>query len=135
MYYACIYPTPPCKDNLLSGVKLVWIQNFPSPRLVAILRVKELNLSNYFPITGKKDGFMPFPRALVESEMRAGFELRSLILFPAIITIMLSTYYVYLPEAVIVYKGLLLVIWNHVIACKKKRLICAVNNLTGVGMS
>ena len=48
-----------------SGVKLICIQSFPSPRLVAFLN----NLPFYLAIAGeRRDGYMPFPRGLATSE-------------------------------------------------------------------
>ena len=42
------------------------IQSFPSPRLVALLRLKKPSLSYYLPIAGGRIiGFIPFPRVLV----------------------------------------------------------------------
>ena len=49
---------------------LVWIQSFPSPRLVASPRLKNL-LPYYLPIAGGRIiGFMLFPRVLVLCEMQ-----------------------------------------------------------------
>ena len=65
-------PTPPLEqdmtqDQFFSGVQQVWIQSFPSPRLVASLR-----LSYYLPIAGGRIfGFIPFPRVLVLCEMQS----------------------------------------------------------------
>ena len=64
----CPYlPTPPFGQDMtqgqfLSGVYQVWIQRFPSPRLVASPRAEEISLSYYLPIAGGIIiGFIPFP--------------------------------------------------------------------------
>ena len=52
-----------------SRVQLVWFWSVPSPRLVAMPRLKKPSLSNHLPITEKRtDGLMPFLRTLVKSE-------------------------------------------------------------------
>ena len=120
-FYGCVYVcTQPLrliqetiKDQFLCGVQLVWIQTLPSPRLVAIVRlkrtqiallftkswvpvynefrsikkenlsllsllysccseIKEHSLPYYLLIAGEKGyWFMPFLRALTQSEMQA----------------------------------------------------------------
>ena len=58
-----------------------------------LIKAQELNLPYYQPITrGRKDGFMPFTRTLVQSEMQSvlsWIELRLPISFLTAITIML----------------------------------------------
>ena len=50
----------------------VWIQSFPSLRLVAKPRLKKSVLPYYLPIVGGRIiGFIPFPRVLVICEMRS----------------------------------------------------------------
>ena len=49
-----IYPTPPLGQDMtqgqfLSGVEQVWIQSFPSPRLVASPRLKNLVCPTIYP--------------------------------------------------------------------------------------
>ena len=69
-------PTPPLWQDMtqgqfLSGVLQVWIQSFPSPRLVASPRLK-ISLPYYLPIAGGRViGFIPFPRVLVLCEMQS----------------------------------------------------------------
>ena len=58
------------QGQFLSGFKQVWIQSFPSPRLVTSPRLK--NLKNYLPIAGGRIiGFIPFSRVLVLCEMKS----------------------------------------------------------------
>ena len=54
-------------------------------------KVKEPDLPYYLSIAGRRDGFMPFPRSLVQSEIEPcpGFELWSPISFPMTSTVML----------------------------------------------
>ena len=55
--------------QFLSGVKLVWIQSFPSLWLVLLPKLKKPSLTYYLSIAGERtDGFMPFLRAFVWSE-------------------------------------------------------------------
>ena len=67
-----IYPNPPLGQDMtqgqfLSGVYQVWIQSFPSPRLVALP-----SRSYYLPIAGGRIiGFIPFQRVLVLCEMQS----------------------------------------------------------------
>ena len=50
----------------------VWIQSFPSPRLVASPRLKNLVCLTLLPIAGGRIiGFIPFPRVLVLCEMQS----------------------------------------------------------------
>ena len=69
-------PTPPLGQDMtqgqfLSGVWQVWIQSFPSPRLVASPRLKNLVCPTTLPIAGGRIiGFIPFPRVLVLCEMQ-----------------------------------------------------------------
>ena len=50
----------------------VWIQSFPSPRLVASLRLKNPVFPTILPIAGGTIlGFIPFPRVLVLCEMQS----------------------------------------------------------------
>ncbi len=69
--------TPPLRQEMtqgqfLSGVQQVWIQSFPSPRLVASPRLKNPSLPYYLPIAGGRIiGFIPFPRVLVLCEMQS----------------------------------------------------------------
>ena len=64
-------PTSPVRAGydtrlILSGVLQVWIQSFPSPRLVTSPRLKHTVCPNYIPIAGGGIiGFIPFPRVLV----------------------------------------------------------------------
>ena len=59
------------KVNFLSGVWQVWIQSFPSPRLVTSPRLKNLVCLTILPIAGGRIiGFIPFPRVLVQCEMQ-----------------------------------------------------------------
>ena len=49
-----IHPTPPLGQDMtqghfLSGVYQVWIQSFPSPRLIAPPRLKNLVYSSIYP--------------------------------------------------------------------------------------
>ena len=54
------------QGQFLSRVWQIWIQSFPSPRLVAILRLKKFSLCYYLFIAGGMIvGFIPFPRLLV----------------------------------------------------------------------
>ena len=68
-----IYPTlrheqDVTQGQFLSRVQLVWIQSFPSPRLVALLKQKN-SLPNYSPkAKGRTNGFIPFPRELAQIE-------------------------------------------------------------------
>ena len=70
-------PTPPLGQDMtqgqfLSEVQQVWIQSFPSPRLVFVTKAEEPSLSNYLPIAGGRIiGFIPFPRVLVQCEMQS----------------------------------------------------------------
>ena len=72
-----IYPTPLLEQDMtqgqfLSRVYQVWIESFPSPRLVASLRLKKTSLLYYLPIAGGRIiGFIPFPRVLVLCEMQS----------------------------------------------------------------
>ena len=72
-----IYPTPPLGQDMtqgqfLSGVYQVWIQSFPSPRLVASPRLKNLVCPTILPIAGGRIiGFIPFPRVSVLCEMQS----------------------------------------------------------------
>ena len=67
-------PTPPLGQDMtqgqfLSGVEQVWIQNFPSPRLVSLPRLK---YPVCLPIAGGRIiGFIPFQRVLVLREMQS----------------------------------------------------------------
>ena len=50
-----IYPTPPLKQDMtqgqfLSGDQQVWIQSFPSPRLVALPRLKNSVYPTIYPL-------------------------------------------------------------------------------------
>ena len=61
------------QGQFLSGVKLVSIQSFPSPMLVAWTRRKNLVCTTFFSIAGdgverRTNGFMPFLRVLAQSE-------------------------------------------------------------------
>ena len=54
--YVCMYPAPPHRQHVgwgwfLNREQLVWIQSFPSPRLV--VQKKEPSLSFYLPIAGE----------------------------------------------------------------------------------
>ena len=70
-------PTPPLGQDMtqgqfLSGVLQVWIQSFLSPRLVASPRLKNLVCPTILPVAGGRIiGFIPFPRILVQCEMRS----------------------------------------------------------------
>ena len=72
-----IYPTSPLgqdmtQGQILSGVWRVWIQSFPSPRLVASPKLKNLVSPTILPIAGGRIiGFIPFPRLLVLCEMQS----------------------------------------------------------------
>ena len=56
--------------NFLSGVQHIKIQSFPSPRSVAIPRLKKTSLSYNLLIARERIvGFIPFPRVLVRCEM------------------------------------------------------------------
>ena len=58
------------QGQFLSGVKLIWIQSDPSPRLVPVSMLK-VSLSCYVPTDRRrKDGFLPFRRTLAKSERR-----------------------------------------------------------------
>ena len=60
------------QGQFLSGVWQVWIQSFPSPRLVASLRLKNLVCPTILPIAGGRIiGFIPFLRVLVLCEMQS----------------------------------------------------------------
>ena len=60
------------QGHFLSGVWQVWIQSFPSPRLVALPRLKNLVCPTILPIAGARIiGFIPFPRVLVLCEMQS----------------------------------------------------------------
>ena len=60
------------QGQFLSGVLQVLIQGFPSPRLVALPRLKSPSLPYYLPIAGGRIiGFIPFPRILVLCEMQS----------------------------------------------------------------
>ena len=60
------------KVNFWSGVYQVWIQSFPSPRLVASPRMKNLVCPTILPIAGGRIiGYIPFPRVLVLCEMQS----------------------------------------------------------------
>ena len=54
------------QGQFLSGVLQVWIQSFPSPRLVASPRLKNLVCPR-----GRIIGFIPFPRVLELCEMQS----------------------------------------------------------------
>ena len=56
--------------QFFSGVQLVWIQSFPSSRLVALPKLKN-PVSFILSVTERRrDWFMPFPRALVQREIQ-----------------------------------------------------------------
>ena len=65
-YMLMYLPTPLDKQdvtNLLSGVLQVWIQSFPSPRLVAIPRLKSpVCPTIYYIAGGRIVGFITFPK-------------------------------------------------------------------------
>ena len=69
-------PTPPLGQDMtqghfLSGVWQVWVQSFPSPRLVASPKLKNLVCPTILSIAGGRIiGFIPFPRVLVLREMQ-----------------------------------------------------------------
>ena len=65
--YICMYVfTKPSVRTVLSGVKQVWIQSFPSSR-----PVEEPSLPYYFPIAGGIIvGFIPFPGIQMLCEMQ-----------------------------------------------------------------
>ena len=76
----------------LSGLKLVWILNFPF-ETEYVTKAKELNLPYYLPTArGWIDEFICFPRVLTGSEMQShpGFELGPPSLFPTMITDILN---------------------------------------------
>ena len=52
--------------QFLSQTKLVWIQGFPSPRLVTSTRLKNPVCSTAYPYLRRTDGFMSLPKALVK---------------------------------------------------------------------
>ena len=57
--------------SFLNGVWQVWIQSFPSPRLVASPRLKNQVCPTILPIDGGRIiGFILFPRVLVLCEMQ-----------------------------------------------------------------
>ena len=70
-------PTPPLGQDMtqgqfLSGVQQVWIQSFPSPRLVVSPRLKNLVRPTIYPYAGGRlIEFIPFPRVLVLCEMQS----------------------------------------------------------------
>ena len=75
--YIYTHPTPPHQQDMtegqfLSGVKWVWNQSFPSPRLIAIPRLKSpVSSAYYFPIAEEIIfGCIPFLRVLVLCEMQ-----------------------------------------------------------------
>ena len=76
-YFYHIYHTAPLRQDMtqgqfLSGVSQVWIQSFPSPRLVASPRLKNLVCPTILPIAGGRIiGFIPFPRVLALGEMQS----------------------------------------------------------------
>ena len=77
------------RSIFINRVHLVWIQSFPYPRLVASSQ------PYVFPIAGgRRDGFMPFPRAFAWSEMQSvpRFKLRSTIPLPMAITVILNAH-------------------------------------------
>ena len=60
------------QSQSLNCVQLVWIQSFPSPKSVAIPRWK-IPVGLLFTPCGwgrRRDGFIPFPRILVLSELQ-----------------------------------------------------------------
>ena len=58
--------------NFFNGIEQVWIQSFPSPRLVALPRLKNLVCPTILPIAGGRIiGFIPFPKVLVLCEMQS----------------------------------------------------------------
>ena len=68
-------PTSPLGQDMTHGQFLseqVWIQSFPSPRLVASPRLKKPVCPTILPIAGGRIiGFIPFPRVLVLCEMQS----------------------------------------------------------------
>ena len=59
-----VWPTYNC-------LELVWIQSLPSPRQVVISKWKNPIYSTILPIAGgRRDGFLPFPGAVVQSEIQ-----------------------------------------------------------------
>ena len=60
------------QGQFLCGVYQVWLQSFPSPRLVASPRLKNLVCPTILPIAGGRIiGFIPFLRVLVLCEMQS----------------------------------------------------------------
>ena len=70
-------PIPPLRKDMaqgqfLSGIKQLSIQSFPSPRLFASPRLKNLVCPTSLPIAGGRIiGFIPFPSVLVLCEMQS----------------------------------------------------------------
>ena len=95
--YACIYVFMKLfchgtQGQFLSKVQLVWIQNFHSPRLAALLRLKN-PLSYYLAIAGNGNGFMTKMKLLCP-----GFELKLLILFPTMMTVTFLFMYITITQ-------------------------------------
>ena len=60
------------KVNFLNGVTHVWIQSFPSPKPVTIIKlITPVFLLIYPKLVGRIDGFMPFQRVLTLFEIEA----------------------------------------------------------------
>ena len=57
--------------HFLSGVQQVWSQSFPSPRLVASPRLKNLVCPTIYQAGGRIIGLIPFPKVLVLCEMQS----------------------------------------------------------------
>ena len=83
MSKVCIYPIPPPWTGswFLSQVQQIWIQSFPSPKLVATPRLKSPVCPTIHPeLMGRIVGFIPFSMVLALCEMEAAFN--SLCPFP-----------------------------------------------------
>ena len=65
------YKQDETQGQFLGGVQLIWIQSFPSPPLVTLLKLKKASLPSNLSIAGKRaDRWRLFPRALVWSEIQ-----------------------------------------------------------------
>ena len=70
-------PTPPLGQKMtrlifLTGYNRFWIQSFPSHRIVASSRLKNLVTPTILPIAGGRIiGFIPFQGVLVQCEMQS----------------------------------------------------------------
>ena len=93
-FYPTFQSTAGCNTrSFLSGLKLIWIQSFHSPRLAANQMLDRPPLSWYLHKTnGRTNGFIHFQRALAQSEMPSSclVDIGLPIPFPTTITVALS---------------------------------------------